>query len=156
MRFECGDEILFVLSKPFRYSVMPDNRSSWAGIVAANLLIGATAWGIFCACLLGVSFQSWDDNGEIFLIGLIEFLPGYLVTLGYGIRTLLFPRWIIRQAIWVASFIVQGTWLMTLGLISLRENGMNIFFLWWASATVASLAAFLIEPAEAPRRVPRQ
>ena len=135
---------------------MSDNRSSLAGIIAALLLMGGTFWGVFCASLLSMSFQSWDENGVRFFVGLIEFLPGYLVTLGYGIRTMLFPRWIIRQGIWVASFIVQGTWLITLGMISLREHGMNIFFLWWAFATVVSLAALLIEPSEAPWRVSRQ
>jgi hypothetical protein len=71
--------------------------------LAALLAIGGSCWGLFCLQVLQ------PDN--LLMFGLI-FGPGYLVTAGYLVLCLRVqpPGW--RRAIWGASALVQGAWLV--------------------------------------------
>jgi len=103
-------------------------------LLAVILAIGGTGWGLFLL-----------SGGPIALI-LPPFTAGYLVTIGYVCRALSQPHLEVRRGIWVASLLVQGAWMLLLGIPSLLECGPNSFAVWWAFATTASVAGLLLEP----------
>ncbi len=107
---------------------------SWPRIIAIVLALGGTFWGVFL--LLGF--------GPAALFP-FPFGVGYVVTAGYIVRAVSVPSLGVRRAIWIASFVVQGAWLQSVGLPDLLRTGPNVFSVWWGFATVASVIAIATE-----------
>jgi hypothetical protein len=118
-------------------------------VVAFVLAAGAGFWGV----LLLLSF------GLVALLPLHPFGWGYIVLAGYVIRAASCPTLGVRRAIWWVSIVVQGGWLcvgLADGLGRAAEK--PIPRLWWAFATVASVAALVTERTEkgTPNQPPQQ
>lgn len=135
---------------------MNEARISTPGVIATALFWGALGWGLLLAALLYESFDSWEEDGERLLNCLAILGPGYLVTLGYGLRMVTFPWWFVRQGIWSISIVVQGAWLLIWWISTNQAEGLDLPSLWWLFATVASLIALLTEPLKAPWKVYEQ
>lgn len=155
----CGDAVkalgmsFYFLGWLNSHTAMKANRITWPGMIATILMIGGVGWGLFLALLLAESFTSLEKDGaRLFLVSLV-LGPGYLVTIGYGYRTYGFPSLIARQCFWLTSFLVQGAWLLAIGLPAIHDVGLNIASLWWIFATATSVVALLSEPKEAPWQV---
>src|SRR5436190_21516336 len=72
-------------------------------IIAALLGTGGCLWGAFClVALIAFGFP---------LLGVLWFVPGYVVTAGYLLRAISAPSPGICCVIWVLSLLVQGVWL---------------------------------------------
>ncbi len=114
------------------------SASSLPRVIAVLLSVGGSLWGAF---LLG-GF-GWES--------LIQFplAVGYVVTVGYIVRAVSFPRLAVRRAIWGLSLIVYGAWLVWVGIPDLPRAGPNPVILWWALATAASAVALAFEPGNA-------
>lgn len=80
--------------------------------------------------------------GPAVLLPITPFGVGYVVLAGYIVRAVSCPNLGVRRAIWVASVLVQGEWLC-LGLADGRV--LSTPSLWWAFATLASVAALVAE-----------
>ena len=68
--------------------------------------------------------------------------PGYLVTAGYFWRVVARPPYRWRVAIWIASVLVQGTWLV----ISLVDGRPSPAMMWWFGSCMGSVIAMAMEP----------
>jgi len=88
----------------------------------------------------------------------MDVAPGYLVTAAYIVRCLCTPPLWARRVIWVASLLVQGTWLAWITwaiaervMAGRTVNESPLPVMWWLFATAASAVALLTErpkPAE--------
>jgi hypothetical protein len=103
-------------------------------MIAIVLALGGCFWGVFLLLAFGPAA----------LIPL-PFGVGYLVTAGYIARSVTVPTLGVRRAVWVASLVVQGAWLLSVGIPDLPRTGPNLFFWWWAFATAASAVALVTE-----------
>lgn len=122
---------------------MNNIRETKSGVIAAILFFLAMGWGL----LLVLMFMPFYSFAQLFFFVLI-LGPGYLLTAGYGYRSFCFPALVVRQQLWIASILVQGLWLLMLGI----SGGPTIFSAWWLFATVASVVALVSEPAETAQR----
>lgn len=99
---------------------------SVARLIAIALTMGGLFWGMF----LLLAF------GPVALFP-FPFGVGYLVTVGYIVRAVSVPAFGIRMAIWIASLMVQGYWLL-LSIPDITRTGLNLISAWWLFATVRS------------------
>jgi hypothetical protein len=109
--------------------------------VAILLAAGGTFWGLFL--LAGF--------GPAALIPL-PFGIGYLVTVGYIVRSVMVPPLGVRYLIWGASILVQGAWLLWIvsDMAKRVAAGRQVFeppliIAWWAFATISSVVAIVCE-----------
>ncbi len=107
---------------------------SWPRAIAVILALGGSFWGVFLL---------WGF-GPAALIPL-PFGVGYLVTAGYIVRAVSLPSLDVRRIIWGASLMVQCGWLLSIGLPDLSRTGPDLFFVWWAFASIASAVAIATE-----------
>ncbi len=116
--------------------VLDQQMPSLPRVVAVVLAVGAAFWG----GLLLLSF------GPAVLFPITPFWFGYVVLGGYIVRAVSCPALGVRRAIWVASVVIQGGWLC-LGLADSLDHAAQkpIPPLWWAFATLASVAALVAE-----------
>ncbi len=116
--------------------------------LAALLAIGGSFWGYLC--LPSILLYSPRDAMPLLVFG-----PGYLVTIGYLVLCLRVPSPGWQRAIWGASALVQGAWLLEfinsqLGLRGLLENPWQSPYLafpiagaWWTFSFAASIYALI-------------
>jgi len=80
------------------------------------------------------------------LLPISPFWFGYIVLVGYVVRAVSCPTLGVRRTIWVASILVQGPWLC-IGLADGLDRAIQkpIPPLWWAFATLGSIAALVAE-----------
>lgn len=95
-------------------------------VVALFLALCGVLWGL--VILLVAAGLGGTSPTMVFV-----FSPGYLVTLGYIIRAICTPPFILRCAIWALSVVVQAAWLVLVGL-----SDFNLGTIWWSLATSAS------------------
>ena len=110
-------------------------------------------------CLWGLLLSPWLFQRDVSPLAIAVFGPGYLVTLGYIVRSISTPPPGARLLIWVSSLLVQGGWLLFLiwGVIeklvaggSVARDIANPATAWLVFATVASLVGLLADlPKEA-------
>lgn len=116
---------------------MSQAGSSWGPLlprfIAIALAVGATYWGGLLLLAFGPA------------VLLSPFGGGYVVLVGYVVRAVIFPPFGIRQVIWIASLVVQGSCLC-LGLASFGIKPEAL--LWWAAATLGSIVALVAELAD--------
>lgn len=116
-------------------------RSNYAEI-AIRIFAGILALiASFFGLLLFAIFH-WEGSLLRVMWFLLTCGPGYLVTAGYIWRAFSHPTYRWRVAIWIASILVQGTWLA----ISLFDGYPNIGMLWWFCSCVGSVIALAAEP----------
>ena len=103
-------------------------------------------------CFWSLLLAPWFFRPTVSPVAVLLFGPGYLVTLGYIIRSVSTPALTTRRLIWVVSLVVQGGWLawialsMFIGVVtghSLNEPVLVVS--WWVFATAASVVGFLAE-----------
>ena len=107
--------------------------------LAVVLALGGGFWGLFVLFAFGATA----------LIPL-PFGVGYAVTAAYVYRALWEPSYRTRRRIWLASLLVQGTWLLLAGLPLFSDAGLNPFSLWWLFATGCSVVGLTSEPPDEP------
>jgi hypothetical protein len=120
-------------------------------LLAIPLALGGCFWGFL--------LFPWVFRPEASLQGLAIFVPGYLVTLGYIVRSAFTLPLMVRRLIWGSSILVQGSWLaFMIGSIiveisrggHLPHKGGDMFiFAWWVFATTASVAGFFVDKPKA-------
>ena len=119
--------------------------SPWVPRLLAGLLaIGGSFWGLI--------LSPWLFRPEASPLAWAVFGPGYLITIGYIIRTISMPPLGVRYLIWVSSLLVQGAWLLWLiwaVIVQLADdhsvNEPSMMAAWWFFATVASAVALSTE-----------
>ena len=118
--------------------------------LAALLAIGGSYWGL--ECFGSIRPRLWHGR----LLGpdpipLLVFGPGYLVTIGYLVLCLRVPSPGWQRAIWGASALVQGAWLLVFigaefriwGGFADLIFGNPIFGAWWTFSFAASIYALI-------------
>jgi hypothetical protein len=115
-------------------------------LVAMLLAVGGCFWGLL--------LLPWLFQPDVSPRALAVFGPGYLVTLGYIVRSVTTPPRAVRYLIWASSILVQGAWLVWLiwavteqlaaGRSVLRDIA-NLMTAWWVFATAASVVGLLTE-----------
>lgn len=125
--------------------------AAWVARVLAILLaLGGCCWGLL--------LSPWLFRSDVSPLAIAVFGPGYVVTLGYIVRSLSTPTTAVCVLIWVSSLLVQGAWLLLLiwGVIEKAASGgavahevASIPAAWWVFAFVASVAGLL---ADLPRQ----
>ena len=116
-------------------------------ILAGVLALGGSCWGIL--------LSPWLFQRDASPLAWVVFGPGYVVTVGYIIRTFSTPPLGVRRLIWIASLLVQGAWLLWI-IWGISErlaagNTVNEPILvvgWWLFATGASVAGLVTEKAK--------
>jgi hypothetical protein len=98
-------------------------------LIAILLAIGGCYWGVLLAGLIT------QENA----IRSLVYGPGYVVTAGYLVRAFCNVSVGWRRAIWIVSAIVQGTWLMFVGLGDILNGKLQLPNLWWLVTTVVSV-----------------
>jgi hypothetical protein len=109
--------------------------------LATALAIVSHVWGILCAIFLSAGF--WRAAPL--------FVPGYIVMVGYFWRAIGDPSRNWARAIWGASLLVQGAWLVWLVVVVVIGKGewyslATPMAAWWIASTVLSFIAFHAEP----------
>src|SRR5262249_23471638 len=122
-------------------------RALWLPrLLAALLALGGCYWGLL--------LLPWLIRPDVSPLAVAVFGPGYLVTLGYIVRSVSTPPMAARYLIWVGSLLGQGAGL--LGLIwgvtekvaaggSALNDVVNWATAWLVFATAASVAGLLTE-----------
>jgi hypothetical protein len=123
-------------------------QSSWlARLLAILLALGGCYWGLLLSPWLFF-------RANVSPLAVIVFGPGYLVTLGYIVRSVSTPPAGFRVLIWVSSLLVQGAWLLFMiwnvfETIAAGGSAMhdieNIMTAWWVFATAASVVGLLAD-----------
>jgi hypothetical protein len=115
--------------------------------LAALLAVGGCFWGFF---LLPRVMLNADATIMLLLLG-----PGYLVTAGYLVLCLRVPSPGWQRAIWGASALVQGAWLVFFIDAEFSRRGLlgnlwfgagfadPIFGAWWTFSFAASIYALI-------------
>lgn len=102
------------------------------------------AGGLFWSSLLWLAYGG-DPGPEAILF----LAPGYLVTLGYILRTAMLPTCGARTLIWGLSLLVQGGFLVLQVTDTWsQETLLHVFNpagIWWLLATTASIAGLLLD-----------
>jgi hypothetical protein len=120
-------------------------------ILAVFLALGGCFWGLLLA--------PWVFQPGVSPSALLDVGPGYLVTAAYIVRSLCTPPLWTRRVIWVASLLVQGTWLAwaawaiaekVLAGRTVSEPALPV--LWWLFATAASAVGLLTERRKPAKR----
>jgi hypothetical protein len=110
-------------------------------VVAGALAVGGVLWGLFCLpFMVAGTLLAWACFG-----------PGYLVTGAYIVRCFTTPPLGWRRAIWAASALVQGAWLLW-ALDGVRQgawfSGFAFEFVtlgWWTFAFAVSVYGVIAE-----------
>ena len=115
--------------------------------LAALLAFGGLYWGLFCL--------PWAMINGGDAIHLLVFGAGYLVTAGYLVLCLRVPSPGWQRAIWGASALVQGAWLLVFIGAEFSQRGLlgnlwisggftsPIFGAWWTFSFAASIYALI-------------
>jgi hypothetical protein len=110
----------------------------------------------FGACYWGMLLLPMLIRPDVSLLTLLIFGPGYLVTVGYLIRAVSCPPLLVRRFIWLASLLVQGTWIVCISAtmaeqinLGLALNEPILPLAWWVFATVASVIGLCTEQSKA-------
>ncbi|MFM8931358.1 MAG: hypothetical protein ACKOS8_05710 [Gemmataceae bacterium] len=114
-------------------------------VIASLLALGACFWGIILSPVIAEAIEK--------PMVLLTLGPGYVVTLGYLILVFVPPPLPARLLIWGLSVLVQGAWLVVVGLPSIWEklahgaplNGPLWLGGWWLFATIGSIVGLLLE-----------
>jgi hypothetical protein len=124
-----------------------ERRTAWVARSLATLLaIGGCFWGLL--------LSPWLLRPDVSPLAVAVFGPGYLVTVGYIVRSVSKPPTAGRLLIWLSSLLVQGAWLLFLiwGMIekvaagrSAAHDVANATTAWWAFATLASVVGLLAD-----------
>jgi hypothetical protein len=124
-----------------------------ARLLAIQLAIGGSFWGLLLLPVL------LSPNVPALAVAVL--VPGYLVTVGYIVRSVCTPPPEGRLLIWVSSLLVQGAWLLFLiGSViekavaggSVAQDVSSVPAVWWLFATVASVVGLLADrPKQAER-----
>jgi hypothetical protein len=128
-------------------STQEQRPTSWvARLLAILLALGGCGWGLL--------LSPWLLRAHVTPLAVALFGPGYLVTLGYIVRSVSTPPAGVRMLIWASSLLVQGAWLLFLiwGVTekvasggSATTDASNLMMAWWAFATAASVAGLLAD-----------
>ena len=102
-------------------------------LIAILLAVVSCFWGVLLLHVFGP-----------LAIVAFPFGLGYIVMVGYIVRAVSVPALDIRRMIWGTSIAVQGMWLC-IAITELDTTGINLVFMWWLFATVASVAALIAE-----------
>jgi hypothetical protein len=115
--------------------------------IAVLLALGGCFWGLL--------LSPWLFRADVSPMAIAVFGPGYLITLGYIIRSICTPSLGLRRFIWGASLLVQGLWLacITWAMAEHQLSGQSLNdpllpIAWWALAAVASVVALFTERAK--------
>jgi hypothetical protein len=122
--------------------------ASWfARSLAVLLALGGCFWGLL--------LSPWLFRPEVSPLAVAVFGPGYLVTLGYIVRSVSTPPLMARRLIWGISIIVQGCWLAWIVwgisekvMAGHTSNEPSLPVAWWLFATAASVVGLLAEGAK--------
>ena len=124
-----------------------ERPTSWvARSLAILLAIGGCLWGLL--------LSPWLLRSDVSPLAVAVFGPGYLVTVGYIVRSVSTPPRAGRLLIWLSSLLVQGAWLLFLiweviekvaAGRSAAHDVANVMTAWWAFATVASVVGLLAD-----------
>jgi hypothetical protein len=119
----------------------------FARLLAVLLALGGCFWGLL--------LSPWMLRPDVSPAAVAVFGPGYLITLGYIIRSVSTPPLVVRRLIWSASIIIQGSWLAwTIWAICEQVitghtlNEPSLPTAWWVFATAASVVGLLAEGAK--------
>jgi hypothetical protein len=122
-------------------------RFTASRVIAGLLALGGVCWGVLLIALI--------PHAEHAALPLLVFGPGYVVTVGYLIRTVTTPPLRARQVIWVLSLLVQGGWLTWHVVGTLASSGPihkltepRLVVAWWLIATAASIVALIMDSAD--------
>jgi hypothetical protein len=119
----------------------------FARLLAVLLALGGCFWGLL--------LSPWIFQPDVSPAAISGFGPGYLITLGYIVRSVSTPPLMVRRLIWGASIIIQGSWLawiiwaiceQVIAGHTLNEPSLPV--VWWLFATVASVVGLLAESAK--------
>ena len=120
-------------------------------VIASLLALGACFWGILLSPVIA---QTSEKPMVLLTLG-----PGYVVTLGYLILVFIPPALPARLLIWGLSVLVQGAWLVWIGvgLVQRLAQGGNwneppLLVGWWLFATVGSIVGLLLEKEPGEKR----
>lgn len=105
--------------------------------IAFVLACLATWWGVVA---LGV-FTTLPLWSPVFVLGVVA---GYLITGAYWWLFIGTPPAWVRMLLWVSSFIVQTSWLLSYLLFG--ELPLSPLHAWWLLASIGSLVALAFEP----------
>src|SRR5262249_26149998 len=97
-------------------------------------------------CFWGLILSSlWRTDNWQYFVAILG--PGYVVTLGYIIRSLTTPPIWGRLLIWIGSFLVQGAWLLLAICAgnSVERQLTNPITAWWIFATLGSVVGLLAD-----------
>jgi hypothetical protein len=113
-------------------------------LLAVLLALGGCFWGLL--------LSPWLFRPDVSPLAVAVFGPGYLVTLGYIVRSVSTPALTARRLIWGVSILVQGSWLawivwgMSEKVVAGRMPNESVLpVAWWVFATAASVAGLLAE-----------
>lgn len=113
-------------------------------VLAALLALGGSFFGVL--------LSPWIFRSDVSPLALAVFGPGYVITLAYFVRMLSTPSLSIRRLIWVASVMVQGTWMVwdLSGISAKIAAGQSVNepllpSAWWVLATAASVIGLITE-----------
>jgi len=120
-------------------------------VIASLLALGACFWGILLSPVIA---QTSEKPMVLLTLG-----PGYVVTLGYLILVFIPPALPARLLIWGLSVLVQGAWLVWIGvgLVQRLAQGGNwneppLLVGWWLFATAGSIVGLLLEKEPGEKR----
>ena len=113
-------------------------------LLAVLLALGGCFWGLL--------LSPWIFRPGVSPAAISGFGPGYLVTLGYIVRSVSTPPLIARRLIWAGSIMVQGSWLVWIVWAIFEQvlaghtlNEPVLFVAWWLFATATSVVGLLAE-----------
>jgi hypothetical protein len=103
-------------------------------------------------CFWGLLLSPWLFRPDVSPLAVVIFGPGYLVTLGYIVRSVCTPPLMARRLIWIASLLVQGAWLAWFAWALVEKiaaggapNEPALPVAWWVFATAASAIGLFTE-----------
>jgi hypothetical protein len=102
-------------------------------VVSAILAAGALFWAVMLTAV-------FNPDSEQRLLCILWLGSGYAVTAWYIARVIFRPPQLVCMAMWCYSLLLQGGWLITVGV-----QEVHLPTLWWLFATVASAWAIFAE-----------
>jgi hypothetical protein len=127
-----------------RFTNCQKQASPFPRLFAILLALGGCFWGLLLA--------PWLFSRDVSPLAIVIFGPGYVLTLGYIVRSVSTPPLATRQFLWIASILVQGSWLAWI-VWGMSEkilkghipNEPVLPVAWWVFATFGSVAGLLTE-----------
>lgn len=115
---------------------MKKYQPDFIGIGALMLAVIGSLWGLFLAYFIWVGDTRY---------GLLIFGPGYVVVIGYFLRAFIRLPTGYRKTIWVASCLVQGTWLQFGIYDAIWRRTVYPVLIWWIFAFTFSLCVKILD-----------